>query len=255
MTVQSALSALLDRLGIGAESPLRKKSNDFISWRRTQRNLAAIKATESYGQFGEDAVLQSLLPERIGSYVDIGSGHPIVGSNTFALYRKGWSGILIDPVKSNIELSRNVRPRDESIHAAIGVSNSHPTDSIDFIEFETYQYSTTNESRAQHVLSLGHPIKSRYSVELHPLSKILSSRKLNEPVVLSIDVEGEEMSVLRSNDWHEFSPDFILIEDLEPPLGQSTEVSRFLEAKGYELHAICAVTCVYRLRSDMNVTP
>jgi hypothetical protein len=36
-----------------------------------------------YGQSAEDAILQILLPEKNGIYIDIGCGNPIKTSNTF----------------------------------------------------------------------------------------------------------------------------------------------------------------------------
>ncbi len=55
----------------------------------------------SFSQFGEDAMLQSYLRDGPGFYVDVGSGSPTEGSNTYALYLRGWRGILIDPIASN----------------------------------------------------------------------------------------------------------------------------------------------------------
>ena len=188
-------------------------------------------------------MLQVLLPTTAGFYIDIGSGHPILGSNTYALYELGWRGILVDPVRANIELSQRVRPRDKSIHAAIGLNDSEV---IDFIEFDTYQYSTTSESRAAEVSALGHKIAARYAVRILPLKEILPREIPTGPSVMSVDVEGEEIGVLLSNDWGKFRPDFLLIEDLSPPIQRSTSVSDFLSSKNYELIAIAGVTGLYK---------
>ncbi len=51
----------------------------------------------SYGQFGEDAVVQAMLKSREGFYVDVGAFDPVLYYNTYALYRSGWFGIVIDP--------------------------------------------------------------------------------------------------------------------------------------------------------------
>jgi FkbM family methyltransferase len=228
---------------MSSDSPLRVKANDFLTRRQHERQIDSIKPRLSYGQFGEDAILQAFLPEETGFYVDIGSGHPVQGSNTYALYQLGWTGILIDPVLSNISLSQQVRPNDQAIHAAVGLSDQ---DHIDFIEFETYQYSTTSEDRAAEILNLGHPIRERYLVPIQSLEETISDTDIKKPSVLSIDVEGQEMNVLESNNWETFKPDFILIEDLAPPWEKATLVASFLKTKGYELLAISGVTCLYR---------
>jgi FkbM family methyltransferase len=240
--VPESISNLLDKAGLSSNSPLRSKANGFVASRRNTAELKKIRPTLSYAQFGEDAVLQAYLPEGTGFYVDIGSGHPIQGSNTYALYQKGWHGIMVDPVESNISLSQRVRPRDRSVHAAVGKSDQN---TIDFIEFETYQYSTTSEERAAEILDLGHPIRDRYAVSIIGLDEIISYTLMSSPTVLSVDVEGQEINVLESNDWNAFKPDFILIEDLDPPWTTRTNVLEFLEEKDYKLVAITGVTCLY----------
>ena len=62
----------------------------------------SLKSNKYYSQFGEDTILQKYLQEDKGFYLDIGSGDPVRGSNTFFLYKKGWSGILIDPLTRNM---------------------------------------------------------------------------------------------------------------------------------------------------------
>ncbi|MEI9928867.1 MAG: hypothetical protein WDN44_15790 [Sphingomonas sp.] len=48
--------------------------------------------------FGEDVLLGRLLKTASsGTYVDVGANHPIEGSNTYRLYRQGWTGLTIDP--------------------------------------------------------------------------------------------------------------------------------------------------------------
>lgn len=243
MLVPKRVTTTLDSLGLSSNSGVRYRINTLISWRRQVKSLKRIKPLRSYGQFGEDAMLQALLPAAAGFYVDIGSGHPILGSNTYALYEQGWRGILVDPVRANVELSQRVRPGDKSIHAAIGLSGSEV---IDFIEFDTYQYSTTSESRAAEVSALGHKVTARYSVKILPLQQILPREIPAGSSVMSVDVEGEEMGVLLSNDWEIFRPDFLLIEDLTPPMQRSTSVSEFLSSKNYELIGIAGVTCLYK---------
>jgi FkbM family methyltransferase len=241
--VPKKFSLFLDKAGLSPDSPLRAKANDFFVRRQHERHINSIKPRLSYGQFGEDAILQAFLPEETGFYVDIGSGHPIQGSNTYALYQLGWTGILIDPVLSNISLSQQIRPNDQVIHAAVGLTDQ---EHIEFIEFETYQYSTTSEARAAVIVNLGHPVRERYLVPIRSLEEVVLGANVKKPAVLSIDVEGQEINVLESNNWNTFTPDFILVEDLSPPWEVETVVASFLKSNGYELLAISGVTCLYR---------
>ena len=53
----------------------------------------------SFSSDGEDSILDKyLLNFRKGNYIDIGSNHPILFSNTFLFYLKNWRGICLDPL-------------------------------------------------------------------------------------------------------------------------------------------------------------
>ena len=58
-----------------------------------------------------------------GRYIDIGSFHPFRGSNTYLLYKKGWSGINIDLNKTSIDLFKLARPNDINLNLAISDAN------------------------------------------------------------------------------------------------------------------------------------
>lgn len=244
MPISNALSGFLTRIGLPPDHSFRRRINYLIVRRRAIRAARKFDPILSYSQFGEDAILQALLPNQNGFYIDIGSGHPVNGSNTYALYRKGWTGILVDPVLANVELTRMLRPRDLVIQAAVG---DQEIESVEFIEFNTYQYSTIDNERAKEITSLGHSIKARYQVPVIKLKDITVDSPTEVTTVMSIDVEGQEISVLRSNDWMHFVPHYILVEDLAVPWTRKTEVANYLEEIGYKCIAISGVTCLYHL--------
>ncbi|MEP6645564.1 MAG: FkbM family methyltransferase [Saprospiraceae bacterium] len=78
----------------------------------------------TYSQFGEDVFITEKLEEYdliTALYVDVGANHPTDISNTYLLYRKGYSGIVIEPNAELIGLFRTFRKRD--IAMMIGCSN------------------------------------------------------------------------------------------------------------------------------------
>ncbi|MFL2525842.1 MAG: hypothetical protein ACJ0Q7_05060 [Pelagibacteraceae bacterium] len=50
-----------------------------------------------------------------GFYVDVGCYHPIKGSHTSYLYKKGWNGLNLDISAESIEMFKIFRPKDTSL--------------------------------------------------------------------------------------------------------------------------------------------
>ena len=65
-----------------------------------------LKERSQYSRWGEDSFLVDYFKNTSnGRYIDIGSFHPFRGSNTYLLYKKGWSGINIDINKISIDFT------------------------------------------------------------------------------------------------------------------------------------------------------
>ena len=77
---------------------------------------------ESYSQHGEDAFMmrEILADKNDGVYVDIGGSHPIRISNTYALYKRGWSGVVVEPITSLVKVHKRWRPRDTQVQCLLG---------------------------------------------------------------------------------------------------------------------------------------
>lgn len=227
----------LDGVGLRRDGRIRSYLNEVHDrlLGPSQRELA--EPFESFSQFGEDAVLNAMLQSRTGRYVDVGSGHPVRGSNTYAFYERGWRGVLIDPIAANIELAREVRPEDEAIRAFCG----REAGEVDFYEFPTYEFSTGSTERAA---QLGPP-KAVYKVPSITIASLNIQATPADDVILFIDVEGAEMDVLAGNDWERFLPSMIVVEEWNGPLGHTTPMYDYLVGKGYNLVAIAGFSSIY----------
>jgi hypothetical protein len=67
---------------------------------------------------------------------------------------------------------------------------------------------------------------------------------------LSIDVEGLDFAVLKSNDWQLFRPKCVLVEALETSLEDAMhgDIFLFMKNQGYELFAKTYNTLIFRER-------
>jgi FkbM family methyltransferase len=195
---------------------------------------------KSYSQYGEDKVLRVLLPERFGTYIDIGSGHPRYNSNTYWFYRRGWRGILVEPLQSLEKMSRRLRPRDSLIRSMVGEKGNHV-----FWEFIPSEYSTSDSTQAEKCLARDVQLVKKYNVTSFPLSEIAPSMDPSAPTLIDIDVEGTDIDVLRSNDWIRTKPRVVVVEDRQVFDEGDSEVAKFLLEKGYILISVIVQTCIY----------
>ena len=200
-----------------------------------------------YSQTGEDVILGQMVGKRLGTYIDIGSGLPIWGSNTYSLYRKGWRGITVDPIRDNVRWAKWVRPRDTHILGAVsdiaGVSN--------FYEFEAYEYSTLDYELYMQRINSGLVLKNSYSIQMIKAETIQAMLPFNldeEPrlLILSIDAEGYEGKILDGFVWETFTPDIVIIEELDSPLSGVSTIRQLLEELEYSLYAFTGYSSIYK---------
>jgi FkbM family methyltransferase len=203
-------------------------------WLRLRQSvMKSSGAQRSFSQHGEDILLHDLFSGSTGNYVDIGAGEPAKGSNTYSFYRAGWHGVCVEPILHNVTWGRKLRPRDHYVHALCGDSKS----TAEFYEFLPYQYSTADAVRASALVESGIPLKATYSLLTIPLRELEVRARPSEPSFLSIDVEGWEKVVLQTNDWNEYCPSAICVEEWEYKWGEPTEVNELLAKVGYRLIA------------------
>lgn len=202
----------------------------------------------SYSQEGEDLVLDRLLDGKMnGFYVDVGAHHPIRFSNTYYFYKRGWKGINIDAMPGSMNSFKILRPRDISLEIPI---------SQDEREIEYYQFNEPALNGFSKEISLDREKNTQFKIIKTSLLKTQSLGKVlrrnvpsnTEIDFLSIDVEGLDLEVLRSNDWALFKPKFILVEILESDIERIHEnlIFNFLSQKGYSLAAKLMNTFIFR---------
>jgi FkbM family methyltransferase len=202
---------------------------------------------QSYSQYGEDAVIFGVLsPSKTGTYVDVGAFHPVRWSNTYALYRRGWSGVTIEPSRIYEAHFLRLRPRDKHISCGVAIEFGHKAfyqyadSSLNTFDLE----STRDEARCDQAYCL------ETVAECRPLSDILAESSIRRPLdLLNVDAEGSDFSVLESLDWEAFRPAVVIIEDYKmfyrAASGDKSPISRFMTAHGYACFSNCLFSYLY----------
>lgn len=187
-----------------------------------------------YGQDGEDLVLDRLLERQAeGFYVDVGAHHPVRFSNTYLFYKRGWRGINIDAMPGSMRKFVRVRPRDINIECGVAGQAGR----LNYHRFNEPALNTFDAAEAQHKNKPPYQLLDTVEVAVERLDALLDR---NLPAgqqidFLSVDVEGKDEEVLRSNDWTSYRPRFILAETLRTDMLNLGEcpVVQFLRSVGY----------------------
>lgn len=168
-------------------------------------------AVRSYSNAGEDLLIDAILGSRsTGTYVDIGANDPTLFNNTKRFYDRGWSGINIEPNPLHFPALLKNRTRD--INPNIGIADKEAIVPFYVLGEDTASTLGKEHARLQHYYN-DNSIQKVIDVPVarldDTLDKYLTGRKID---FMSIDVEGQEMPVLRGNDWNKYRPYLILIE-------------------------------------------
>lgn len=213
-------------------------------------DLFDIYSKKSYSQYGEDMILKTVFEhKKKGFYVDVGAHHPKRCSNTYFFYKRGWSGINIDAMPGSMELFKKIRPRDINLETAIAKDKKEMT----FFIFSDPLFNSFDEelSRRRNNKRTCRIVKEQ-KITTKTLAEILienfpDGQKIN---FLSIDVEGLDLEVLYSNNWHLFRPEYILIECLNWDIDKlkNNEIYQFLSEKEYVFFAKTIHTVIFVTR-------
>ncbi|MBP7934267.1 MAG: FkbM family methyltransferase [Phycisphaerae bacterium] len=186
----------------------------------------------SYAQCGEDMILDVIFLNRDnGFYVDVGANNPFEQSNTCHFYRKGWTGINIDALPNSMREFNKHRPRD--INLEIPISDIEEVLIYHMYETSFYNgFSPAEPADIDHVKLIG-----TRSVQTQTLSRVLDGHVLGHEIdFLSVDVEGWDLRVLKSNDWSRFRPKVVVVESFaygDSASSTTAGIGGYLDQNGY----------------------
>lgn len=205
-------------------------------------------AVKCYSQEGEDMVLRRIFDCKTnGFYVDVGAHHPRRFSNTFYFYKQGWSGINIEP--NPVALRSFQLDRSKDINLQIGVSDTASV--LRYYYFDEPALNTFDASVVKlRLADTPYKIVKIEDVAVDRLDNILKKHLPLETEIdfLSIDVEGFDLAVLRSNNWHLFRPKCVLAEALNMTLEEAirSDIVLFMIEQGYVLFSKTYNTLIFR---------
>ncbi len=213
--------------------------SDLISRRRK-------KKIESK-RLGRNSLVQKLEPYvdfDNGFYVELGANDGVDQSNTLYFEKKrNWRGVLIEPTPHNFLHCLKRRGENNQVYCNACVEFDFPDKFVELTYANLMTVSMGLEldlpDPNEHLVGAQQHLRETertftFGAVARPLNDILIDSKAPSRInFLSLDVEGDELSVLKGLDHNKFRFDFMLVEcrDFE-------RMDSYLKSVGYKFEAL-----------------
>ena len=212
----------------------------------------------AYGLDGIDLRLLKILKPQInkGFYIELGANDGIRMSNTYLLQKRyKWKGLLIEPIPERFKEcvnNRNFVPRPSIYCGAcvpfdfkerfIEIEDSDLMSIAKGLDIDNYLVKKHADLGSEFLENKEHRIT--YGSKAFTLTELLKRSNAPKNIdFLSIDVEGNELSILKGIDFKLFVPKWILIEVHN---SSCTDIKNFLRLKNYTQELVLTNKDYYR---------
>jgi len=241
---------------------INEKISNYEDITKDLKDLGILKTGElnlfdkkTYSQSGEDSII-AYIANALGidfaqcSYLDIGANHAKDMSNTYFFYRSGAKGVLVEANPKLIPELSLYRSRDCILNKCIDTTSGKM---VDFYILSGDGLSTSDYSKAEQFCKTNPniSIKEKVQVETITLNEVLEKYfKDQSPVILSIDIEGNDFRVLKSIDFKSYRPKIIIAEmipyETSLVIGEKDRsIIEFMEQKGYREYAFTGINSIF----------
>jgi FkbM family methyltransferase len=161
-------------------------------------DFALRRAARSHAQLFQDVLVEYVLGERHGTYVEVGAFDGETYSNTLYLERDlGWTGVLAEPASVHHEKIRRVRPRSRLETRCVFDKSG---ERVTFSEMQLGELSTVEGfAHGDHMARHRHK-RASYEVATVSLDDLIAEHLGDAGVdYISIDTEGTEYKILSAS--------------------------------------------------------
>jgi FkbM family methyltransferase len=204
----------------------------------------------SFSQAGEDRVLNHLFREmgiKHPTYLDLGANNPIFGNNTYLFYLNGSRGVCVEADPSFHESLLKERKGDKCLNLAVTFDDRKEAD---FYIFSVPSLNTLSKEEAEFREKTGTAkIEKVIKIRLQNINDIIKENFSTAPDLLSIDIEGIDLDVLKSLDFNKYRPLALCVESITYSETREerkiTDILDFVTSKGYFVYADTHINTIF----------
>jgi FkbM family methyltransferase len=152
-----------------------------------------------YSQYEEDDIIKEFFGEKVGKFLDLGAADGIKGSNSRALYERGWSGVCVEPnalLFSQLFDLYKKDPRVYLVNAALSDNGRqltfHAADQLSTADTETVEGHMSRFFLGSYLIP---------SISCHRLAQLLTLKLPFD--FISLDCEAMDLEIAGSS-WKLF---------------------------------------------------
>ena len=200
------------------------------------KNYLKIEFGKYYAKGKLDLILEEYINYKDGFYIEVGANDGVRQSNTLYLEKfKNWHGVLIEPSKRYKNLIKNRNKKNYFFNVAccsFDIKEKYKTlHYADLYTLPNHIYKTKDKEEFKKKIYFHSNGKfEEFKVKQTTLNELLI--KSNAPKTIdffSLDVEGDELNLLKGINYNIFKFKYLLIE------GDDIEVIEFLKSKNYKI--------------------
>ncbi len=197
-------------------------------------------ALTSFSQHGEDLQIAYYLGRRENlTYVDIGSLWPVELSNSYFFYRRGGSGLCIEPNPEMRARFAAERPRDVFFSGGVGNGSESRAE---YAMYDNPVFNTISPERKDALLQQqakrGRELVDTISIEMSTVNAVAMDTGFVDRVegqvdFVSIDAAGSEIAVLQGFDFQLLRPRLVVIDS--STLVREDDIPTLLSDRGFAM--------------------
>ena len=209
---------------------------------------------KSTSQSGEDMISEyvvRVLGKKLGqvTYLDLGANHAKLYSNTYHFYQKGVRGVLVEANPSLIGELKLFRAGDVILNRCVASSSG---ETVDFYVLNGDGLSTPDKVGAEAAIAENPALKIERVVPVRTITveEILETYFEQPPTIINLDIEGEEMNILRSIDFTKCRPLLMIIETIPYRKhlvvgNKKQEIVEFMQENNYIEYAFTGINSIF----------